>query len=244
MLKENIFSLPEDCYLNISSDMDEINDDKRSDVISVLGILLLTSYIKVSSLQAERCSKNIPSLRVLPPVFPSQLCSLRIRQFWAPLSCQKYRLPLARGADYIFILEDKIQTFKRYVSNGSSALEDLQRYDRCSARGCGVFHKAWLPFRRRFEQLVKSVEGLPDVFLCPFSLESQFSVLQFRKDMYCVKMSNISLEKNYAVKTSSSSPQVILLTMQISLHLKTSYLRRFVVNRWLWWKISFITILK
>lgn len=61
-------------------------------------------------------------------------------------------------------------------------------------KGGNVFQKAWSPFKSRFSALVDFLGGLATVFPGTATVESDFSVLQWEKNVHRTCLTDLSLE--------------------------------------------------
>lgn len=121
---------------------------------SAIADWLLTTYVKLSALQAERTVDKRLAIRMILPVLPEQayaLCPWRLFDIFAQ---QKDGITRTLGAAHIVMLDECSGNFKHYVGASTSSQIIVQKYGDRVANGGGVFQSYLAPFYRRFGHLV------------------------------------------------------------------------------------------
>lgn len=192
--RDAVSSFLEDCSLNAEEDLEGMSLEERDTLENTVSQAFLISFVKIGELCALRNSNNAALEENFPSILPSQVADLRPRDLYNLIRMQKSRLLSTFQASYLTELEDEFRSFKRHVSSTTAARNDADRYSSSFASGGDVFGKAWEPFKTRFKKLVSFFGGLATVFPSTAAVESDFSVLQWEKDVYRQSLTDLSLE--------------------------------------------------
>lgn len=190
----SVVTFLEDASIDSASDLAALDEDERKEVLKTVGMLFLVAQIKISVLRADRDSLNAASVNVLPPVLPWQLYGLRPRDFFAVVKLQRERYNACFGAAQTSKLVDEFHNLKRYITNCEMARTMAERFKKCTTVGGDIFGKAWSPFRARFRLLFNFCGALATVFPGTSTVESDFSTLQWEKNLHRTMLTDLSLE--------------------------------------------------
>lgn len=96
----------EDSSMYTMDDLNTLAANEQEMVIGTVAEMLLSAYIQVSFLQAERSTYNSPELHVVPPVLLSQIYTLSSLLFFNSITSQSERMRETRGSAFFVTLED------------------------------------------------------------------------------------------------------------------------------------------
>jgi hypothetical protein len=132
----------------------------------------------------------------LPPTLPLSLSAMSPRQMQDVLVQMRPRLSATLPAAFPHkVCADHIG-LKRILRNKTAMVKDLESAAEINNVSNG-FDACWAPVSRAFPHLRHFASGLATVFPGRSSVESDFSVLKFRKNEHCASLADISLEGQF-----------------------------------------------
>lgn len=132
---------------------DDIQEPEYSEVctlVSVVSKMVLSAFVKVKEIRAERSQGNAPMNRVRSPVLPHQISSIRLCELFSTIKTQENCLLFSWKEADIVILEDETRVFKQHFAQHPSARDAVERFADSVAKSGDVFDEAWEHFKTRF----------------------------------------------------------------------------------------------
>ena len=148
-------------------------------------------YTGVMDVVATRDSNNKGSMDALPPVLPHNLASIRTNKLCEILHPHRPRL---QKAGWTVVQMDQIkedhQKLLRAVSSESQFKASLLERSDCKT----TFRESWALYRNRFDKLQLFAGGLNSMFPNTATVESDFSVIGVKKNVYHKSLTDFLLE--------------------------------------------------
>lgn len=183
--------------IRIQNKMDALKDGSDSDkelyysIIDTISNFSLTLVQGIQEVVAERDGSNTVAGQ-LPPVLPVALCEMSSRSFAASLTLQKSRL-LHHVSESVFneIDEQFRNLCLRYKEDKTFCLLLKSNAQKANIEH---FKNCWLDVGQGFECLQQYCGGLASVMAGTASVESDFSLINWTKDLNSSSMTDFTLE--------------------------------------------------
>lgn len=154
---------------------------------------LLNLFAGLDEVVAEQNSLNGVSLDVLPSVLPHELVTLNGRDFTAIVRAQRERLAARWASNSAEATMDYIETKFRDLKNAYRNEEPFRNaLDGCTYQT--PFSKAWKLTSDRFKKLEMFCAGLASTLPGTSSVQRDFSILKWEKDIQRMSLTDFSLE--------------------------------------------------
>jgi hypothetical protein len=127
--------------------------------------------------------------KIRPAVLPQQIVKKRPSDMLPFLRAHRLRLVKARGTNVVNAIERQVEELRRAYRAECSLRTGI---DRCSLMT--PFRETLKLLEGRFEELVDFAGGLATIFLGTATVESDFSVIGWKKDIYRSAVTDFSLE--------------------------------------------------
>ena len=171
--------------------MEEAGIAMKSSIVQNVGTSLLNLIAGLDQVVAERTSRNGVSLNILPPVVPKELVLLGGSDFKNIVRAQSQRLE--HRFSPVSVAMDCIETEFRELKKTYRDDEHVRKaIDDCTY--ATPFESAWKVTAGSFKQLEAFCGGLATTFPGTSSVESDFSILKWEKDIHRMSLTDFSLE--------------------------------------------------
>ena len=145
----------------------------------------------VNGIYHSRDNVNNPIYTHAPACLPQEFVKLRNQEFTILLSTQRTRLSFSKSAHEIALLEDEFLLLRNWYRVTEVALETAIDASPADA----IFLASWLlPLDGRFDRLKDFARGLASPFPHTATVESDFSIVQWKTDAARSPMEHYSLE--------------------------------------------------
>ncbi|CAK9209291.1 unnamed protein product [Sphagnum troendelagicum] len=184
----NVEAVLEDLGLFVAGKIEETGAEAMAELLKSLAVCTVNLIAGVISIVAERDSSNEAATE-MPPVLPHQLVMLRGREFSEILKVQTPRLRTTCSITEIDIIEQEF-----------AELQSAYHRERCFKAvldACGPhtsFDEGWKLTQDRFCSLREFCGGLATAFPGTSTVESDFSIVKWEKDVGRASLTNFSLE--------------------------------------------------
>jgi hypothetical protein len=178
----------EDLGLFVAGKIEETGAEAMAELLKSLAVCTVNLIAGVISIVAERDSSNEAATE-RPPVLPHQLVMLRGREFSEILKVQTPRLRTTCSITEIDIIEQEF-----------AELQSAYHRERCFKAvldACGPhtsFDEGWKLTQDRFCSLREFCGGLATAFPGTSTVESDFSIVKWEKDVGRASLTDFSLE--------------------------------------------------
>lgn len=178
----------EDLGLFVAGKIEETGAEAMAELLKSLAVCTVNLIAGVISIVAERDLSNEAAME-MPPVLPHQLVMLRGREFSEILKVQTPRLRTTCSITEIDIIEQEF-----------AELQSAYHRERCFKAvldACGPhtsFDEGWKLTQDRFCSLREFCGGLATAFPGTSTVESDFSIVKWEKDVGRASLTDFSLE--------------------------------------------------
>jgi hypothetical protein len=163
-------------------------DDEKAAAVASLGQVLGGISDDVRRFVSDG-DNNPPRPEKFPAVLPQQIVKKRPSHMLPLLRAHRLRLVKARGTNAVDAIERQVEELRR-ANRAECGLRT--GIDRCSLMT--PFRESWKLLEGRFEELVDFAGGLATIFPGTATVESNFSVIGWEKDIYRRALTDFSLE--------------------------------------------------
>jgi hypothetical protein len=170
---------------------DALDDFAQRDVLTSIGMFAMSIVQGIINIQAERNSCNEPADKEASLVMPSDLVRVQPVMFFRDvLQPRKVHLIKANwDEDAIYEIEQQHRDLVKAYKYEPPVKTILDQHDHKTK-----FNDAWEALGIRFTTLRTFCGGLATLFPNSTSVESDFSVLKWEKDLYRNNLLDLSLE--------------------------------------------------
>jgi hypothetical protein len=168
---------------------DNLDDIEQTQIIRTIGNLILSIVDGIIAIQAERDSGNCPTDE-MPPVLPHELVKLRTGEFGINILARHLpQLQLTWTEDRIAQIEQDHRELREIHQQDHLFQSRLKECDHKT-----TFKAGWAMVDGKFSALQDFCGGIATVFANTASVESDFSILGWERDEYCLSLTDLSLE--------------------------------------------------
>ena len=146
----------------------------------------------ISKVVTEQDSKNDPAEEFLPPVLPLDLVQIRGKDFTHIIRHQQDRLLLCWPLHDIQLVEEEFQQMKTFLEQNDDLKKDIENYK--NKKPTASFDELWDLIGPRFQLLRSFCGGLATAFPGTSTVESDFSIVKWEKDVFRSALTDLSLE--------------------------------------------------
>jgi hypothetical protein len=169
----------------------ELDPEESTEVLNAVGEILLSIVNGLSSVEALRDEVNDASTDGMPPCLPHELLKLKPRDVVQLVLKFHDRLSASWTQNSIDLIVDQHKKLLSAVSKEPRLQTALARHNEQTD-----FSEAWMTpsIKDRFPELMEFCGGLCSPFPNTATVESDFSVLKWEKDLHRSKLTPFSLE--------------------------------------------------
>ena len=162
------------------------NEETRSvynSVVHTVAYFSLQVVAGISKVVAERDAQN-SATEELPPVLPIDLCSMSSREFTAALQQQKVRLNKKFTEEEIEKIGKQFRDLRLAFREEGGLKQSLDQAQSNSKFTGDSFQKCWKPLGSKYNELRQYCGGIASVMPGTSSVESDFSIINWTKDVH------------------------------------------------------------
>lgn len=174
----------------VEDTLNRASEKDRRDLLVDVGLVFVVACEKIAEICVQRDSANGPiTSDCLPPVLPHELVKTTAADFIRMVRRQSYRLERRYNVEHIDVIADQHKGLSRAYRRDEVLRAGI---DACDART--PFDVAWKLLAPQYPDLVEYCGGLATVFPGTATVESDFSILRWEKDIFRKSLSHFGLE--------------------------------------------------
>ena len=187
--KDDVAACIEDGGAFVVTEMDKLDDPTKAIVISTFSKFALSLVSGISKIVVERDIQNNATAD-LPPVLPITMMDFSSRSLALCLERHKSRLINALGNDAVEKIDTQLQKMKRTYHEDKLFARAIDAHKDSYL----LFDESWSPVGVGFQELKSFAGGIATVMPGTSSVEADFSLNSWHKDVYSKSMTDFSLE--------------------------------------------------
>jgi hypothetical protein len=188
---ERVMEFLEDQGMYSRKTLQGLSDELHRKVIQSIGQLITRIVEGIINIQAERNERN-HAADDLPPVLPHELVKLSTRNYGnTVVDLHLEQLHHSWKEEDIAEIENEHRRLRIAYQTEPVLKSALDVYE---ATGITSFETGWALVEGRFEVLRDFCGGIATVFANTASVESDFSIINWEKDLYRLSLTDLSLE--------------------------------------------------
>ena len=184
--RSDVESMVKDCGLYFEGVYNELTVDAKNSTFKDVATFVLSLINEIKEIKSQA---TVDGTQVLPPVLPHQLIRIRSHQFNVFVHEQSLRYLKHRTDVQHQMIQEEHRSLCRAYQSEQVLMDQLDQSDDKVS-----FLVGWRPLEGRFVHLKEFCAGLATVFPGTATVESDFSIINFEKNIYRSALTDLSLE--------------------------------------------------
>ena len=184
--RSDVESMVKDCGLYFEGVYNELTVDAKNSTFKDVATFVLSLINEIKEIKSQA---TVDGAQVLPPVLPHQMIRIRSHQFNVFVHEQSLRYLKHRTDVQHQMIQEEHRSLCRACQSEQVLMDQLDQSDDKVS-----FLVGWRPLEGRLVHLKEFCAGLATVFPGTATVESDFSIINFEKNIYRSALTDLSLK--------------------------------------------------